>query len=149
MKISSNKSPMILKLSCSDRRGLVAEITGLLANEGANILELSQFTDPFTNWFFMRAEFETTAGETNVSELKARFSAIGNRLAADWTLSGQAGDEFPPQTSGRGSRPITEGVLDLFKTALGRRRSREVISSLPSRVRTCSHARCWISLRRF
>ncbi len=77
---------MILKLSCSDRRGLVAEITGFLAAESANILEMSQFTDASANWFFMRADFEVATDAGGVSALKERFSILGNKLKADWTL---------------------------------------------------------------
>jgi formyltetrahydrofolate deformylase len=49
----------VLTLSCKDQIGTVAAITGLLAHNQCNILELSQFSDPSTNKFFMRIDFET------------------------------------------------------------------------------------------
>lgn len=48
-------APLILTLSCNDRPGIVARVTGFLADLGANILEAQQFDDTATGRFFMRA----------------------------------------------------------------------------------------------
>ena len=37
--------PMILALSCADRPGIVARVTGYLAQMGCNIIEAQQFND--------------------------------------------------------------------------------------------------------
>ena len=51
----------ILTLSCQDRPGIVAAISGALAAEGCNIEESSQFGDPETKQFFMRVRFSSPA----------------------------------------------------------------------------------------
>jgi formyltetrahydrofolate deformylase len=48
-----------LTLSCQDRPGIVAAISGALAAEGCNIEESSQFGDPETKQFFMRVRFSS------------------------------------------------------------------------------------------
>ncbi|WP_425505613.1 formyltetrahydrofolate deformylase [Sphingomonas chungangi] len=48
----------ILTLSCLDRPGIVAEVTGRIARFGGNILEAAQFDDVDTGNFFMRIRFE-------------------------------------------------------------------------------------------
>ena len=42
----------ILKLHCPDAVGLLARITGFIAGSGGNLLEVSQYTDPLSKWFF-------------------------------------------------------------------------------------------------
>lgn len=49
----------ILTLSCQDRPGIVAAMSGALAAEGCNIEESSQFGDPETLQFFMRVRFSS------------------------------------------------------------------------------------------
>src|SRR5690242_10889321 len=47
----------VLILSCPDQRGIVATVTALLFEHGANIDESQQFQDPRTDQFFMRIRF--------------------------------------------------------------------------------------------
>ena len=44
----------VLILSCPDQRGIVATVTALLFEHGANIEESQQFDDVRTDQFFMR-----------------------------------------------------------------------------------------------
>src|SRR5262245_6374045 len=45
-------------VTCPDRPGIEAAISGLLLRHGANITELQQYsTDPFGGTFFLRIEF--------------------------------------------------------------------------------------------
>ena len=48
----------ILALSCHDRPGLVAAVSGLLAEHGGNIVDAQQYNDAQTDRFFMRLVFE-------------------------------------------------------------------------------------------
>ena len=48
----------VLKLSCEDRPGIVANLMGLLATKGGNIIESQQFDDLETGRFFMRVVFD-------------------------------------------------------------------------------------------
>lgn len=59
----------ILTLSCEDRAGLVAKVSGLLFDNGANIVEAQQFDDAGTGRFFMRVRFVITAPEPEIDEI--------------------------------------------------------------------------------
>jgi len=52
----------VLRLSCTDRPGLVADVSGLLFRLGANIIGADQHLDTDLNSFFQRIEFHFAAG---------------------------------------------------------------------------------------
>src|SRR5579859_440036 len=54
-----SENSYILKLTCSDKPGIVAAVTTELAARGANIVESNQFWDRQTNRFFLRVAFST------------------------------------------------------------------------------------------
>ena len=76
----------ILKLSCADRVGLLSRLSGFVAQNGGNLLEVHQFTDPATGWFFARMaiDSETLGGE--LGSLRAAFTPLAAELDAEWTL---------------------------------------------------------------
>lgn len=76
----------ILTIACDDRPGLVAAVTGLLFEGGANILEAQQFDDRETNRFFMRVVFELGDGAATGDSLKAKFAALARSLTLDWRM---------------------------------------------------------------
>ena len=47
----------VLTLSCPDRPGIVAAVSGALAGRNGNIVESQQYGDPATSRFFMRVQF--------------------------------------------------------------------------------------------
>ena len=47
----------VLLIDCPDRRGLVARVSGLLYEQGANILHADQHRDEALGLFFMRVEW--------------------------------------------------------------------------------------------
>ena len=80
------KDAYILTLSCEDRPGLVATVTGLLFENGGNILEAQQFNDQETNRFFMRVVFDLAGGEAVVEALRRRFETLAGDLGLAWRL---------------------------------------------------------------
>ncbi len=46
-----------LLVDCSDEKGLIHKITGILYNQGLNIISNSEFVEEETNHFFMRSAF--------------------------------------------------------------------------------------------
>lgn len=60
-KINPEKS-FVLTVSCKSTRGIVAAISGVLADKGCNIIDSSQFDDLETGLFFMRITFKSEAG---------------------------------------------------------------------------------------
>ena len=75
---------MILTLSCPDRTGIVARVSGWLFGCGANILDAQQYDDAETGRFFMRVVFDP-AGRP-AGELAAEFERLAGELGMQWTL---------------------------------------------------------------
>ena len=49
---------MIIVIQCKDKVGLVAAISGVLANENINIISMREYVDTEDNRFFARVEIE-------------------------------------------------------------------------------------------
>lgn len=62
---------MVIVIQCTDQVGLVAKISGLLANESYNILSMQEHVDKAENLFFMRLEVNKQS-EASVLEEKLR-----------------------------------------------------------------------------
>lgn len=77
----------ILALSCVDRPGVVAAVSSLLADVGANIVESQQYGDPDHRRFFMRVGFESEPAAT--ADFSRRFTAIADRFAMEWRVRRQ------------------------------------------------------------
>jgi formyltetrahydrofolate deformylase len=75
---------MILTLSCPDRTGIVARVSTLLFERGANILDAQQFDDEETGRFFMRVVF--APGDGDLGDLREAIGALAESLSMDWTL---------------------------------------------------------------
>ncbi|HEX7759338.1 MAG TPA: formyltetrahydrofolate deformylase [Caulobacteraceae bacterium] len=75
-----------LTLSCKDRPGLVATVTGVLFENGGNILEAQQFDDQETGRFFMRVVFDLIGDAAAGDRLRRRFQALADDLALAWRL---------------------------------------------------------------
>ena len=72
---------LILTISCSDKPGIVAEVTKFLFKNGFNILESGQFNDKYTDNFFMRTEFQlhdkkNLFDENSFDELKDKLEPV-------------------------------------------------------------------------
>ena len=81
----------ILTLSCADVRGIVATVSGFLAQHNGFIIESAQFGDSSTGQFFLRMEFSTDAQTPPEDELKKRFfDQVAERFAMNWNLYDKA-----------------------------------------------------------
>jgi formyltetrahydrofolate deformylase len=77
----------VLTLSCPDRPGIVAAVSGLLAERGGNIVESQQYGDPATGRFFMRVQFTVPAdGAAPANGLRGPLTALAADLDLDWDL---------------------------------------------------------------
>ncbi len=81
-------APARLLIACPDATGIVASVTGFLAERGANVFDLEQHSDPQRNEFTMRVEFEP--GDRRSFE--ADFERLASERAFQHRLS------FEPQT---------------------------------------------------
>ena len=80
--------PLILALSCSDRPGIVARVTGYLAQMGGNIIEAQQFDDLAEDKFFMRVAFDPGARGDSAGreEIREGFGAIAHEYGMAWSM---------------------------------------------------------------
>ncbi|MBB4859344.1 formyltetrahydrofolate deformylase [Novosphingobium chloroacetimidivorans] len=76
--------PLILALSCTDRPGIVARVTGYLAQAGGNIIEAQQFNDLAENKFFMRVAFDPGAGDRE--DIREGFGTIAHEYGMAWSM---------------------------------------------------------------
>ncbi|MFT8716009.1 formyltetrahydrofolate deformylase [Gluconobacter potus] len=76
----------VLTLSCPNRPGIVAAISGRLAELNANITEAQQFDDRDSTVFFMRIVFEITDGQTSMQQLREALAVLGETFSMDWAL---------------------------------------------------------------
>lgn len=77
----------ILTIKAPDSVGIVAAVSGFLAENEAFITESAHYGDPYTGLFFMRTVFRS--GGTKfpaIDKLRAGFALIGDRFSMDWTI---------------------------------------------------------------
>jgi formyltetrahydrofolate deformylase len=76
----------LLKISCPDRVGLLAQITNFIAAQGGNLKQVHQFTDVHAAWFFARLEIETLTLRCGLEDLRTAFAPLGAELNAEWSV---------------------------------------------------------------
>jgi formyltetrahydrofolate deformylase len=78
-----------LLVSCPDRPGIVAAVSGFLFHHGANIIDSDQHsTDPEGGRFFMRMEFSTAGLDLGRGELAKAFARdVAERFDMRWRVS--------------------------------------------------------------
>jgi formyltetrahydrofolate deformylase len=76
-----------LTISCPDRVGIVAAVSGFLAANKGWIVEASHHADPVTNWFFMRQEVLADSLPFDIAELRDRFDKIASDFHMEWRIS--------------------------------------------------------------
>ena len=69
----------VLTVSCKSTRGIVAAISGYLADQNCNIVDSSQFDDLDTGKFFMRVSFISEGGAT-LDDLVEGFKPISEKF---------------------------------------------------------------------
>ena len=78
----------IVTLSCRDKPGITARVTGYFFEQGANVLEAQQFNDRESGKFFMRVAYDPGAGD--VESARAGFEPIASEYDMRWSLRDRA-----------------------------------------------------------
>jgi formyltetrahydrofolate deformylase len=137
------KDSAVLLIDCPDRKGLVARVSGLLYERGANILHADQHIDHELGLFFMRVEwglgpangspsekgstetiFEAKAGASfDLAAFKAVFTPIAAELNMNWQLTSS---ERPPRVA-----LFCSQYLHCMADLLHRWRAGELVCEIP------------------
>lgn len=81
----------ILTLSCRDVRGIVAAVSGFLADHKGFVIESAQFGDASTGYFFMRVDFTLDADSKAHSAFAPAFEkAVAKPFSMHWQLYDKA-----------------------------------------------------------
>lgn len=80
------KHHAVLLLSCPDRQGIVAEISSFIHQYNGNILHFDQHTDPESNTYFMRMEWDLTNFQIPTEKVGDAFSFIASKFQMHWEL---------------------------------------------------------------
>ncbi len=75
----------VLTVSCKSSRGIVAAVSGYLADMGCNIVDSSQFDDLDTGKFFMRVSF-ISEGNAGRDEIASGFEPIAEKFGMQTEL---------------------------------------------------------------
>jgi formyltetrahydrofolate deformylase len=113
----------LLKLNCPDAVGLLARITGFIAASGGNLLDVSQYTDPVSRWFFTRLACTGGMVEDDFARFEQDTRALADSMNAEWSLR-------------RSDRPVRTVILvskqdHCLVDLLWRWRSRELNIDVP------------------
>jgi len=76
-----------LTISCPDRAGIIAAVTGFIAQHGGFIVEASYHTEQEAQRFFMRQEIRSDSLPFGTAEFAQRFAAIAKEFDMAWQLS--------------------------------------------------------------
>lgn len=75
-----------IKLSCPDRPGIVAAVSGFIASLGGSITESSQHSEAQSGYFFMRLEIDAATMPLDFKALKQAFASIASRFDMNWDM---------------------------------------------------------------
>lgn len=84
--MSKPDNSFILTVVCPDTVGIVAAVSGYLADRGCFIEASNHFGDPDTRHFFMRTQFTPTENAFSPEEFSAGFKSTAEKFAMDWHL---------------------------------------------------------------
>jgi formyltetrahydrofolate deformylase len=79
-----------LTLSCPDRVGIVAAVSGFFAQQGGWIVEASYHADTQTGRFFMRQEILADSLSFDVAILRTKFAVVAQEFEMEWQVSDSA-----------------------------------------------------------
>lgn len=79
-----------LTISCPDRVGIIAAVSGFIARHGGFIVEASYHTEQEAARFFMRQEIRADSLPFDLVEFHTQFTSVANEFDMDWRISDSA-----------------------------------------------------------
>ena len=77
----------VLTVTCPDRIGIVAAVTGFIAGHGGSVLEAAQHGDLSSGRFFLRIEVTAESLPFGPAVFREAFEPVAAEFAMDWQLS--------------------------------------------------------------
>lgn len=77
----------VLLISCSDCKGIVADVSQFLYQHGANIIHADQHKDSELNLFFMRVEWSLDDFDLTRQEFSQCFETIAAKYKMEWRFA--------------------------------------------------------------
>ncbi|MBJ8339736.1 MULTISPECIES: formyltetrahydrofolate deformylase [Antrihabitans] len=79
---------IVLTLGCPDSVGIVARITGFIAENGGSIVEAGYHADAATGWFFTRQAIRASSVADGVDAFRAKFAGVAAEFGpeTDWSV---------------------------------------------------------------
>src|SRR5438270_13192990 len=87
MSETGNNKTAVLLITCPDRKGLVATVADVIYAHTANILHTDEHTDPDTNVFLMRIEWDLAEFGTEVGSFARYFGRIAEQFQMRWRIA--------------------------------------------------------------
>ena len=75
-----------LVVSCPDRVGIVAAVSGFVADLGGSLLESNHHTDVEQSWFYMRNVIRANSLAVELEEFRERFAQLASGFDMHWHL---------------------------------------------------------------
>lgn len=79
-----------LTISCPDRAGIIAAVSGFIAQHGGFIVEASYHTEQEAERFFMRQEIRADSLPFDAQEFRQRFTPLATEFNMQWQLTDSA-----------------------------------------------------------
>ncbi|MGZ8256802.1 MAG: formyltetrahydrofolate deformylase [Gallionella sp.] len=79
-----------LTISCPDRSGIIAAVTGFIAQHGGFIVEASYHTEQDEQRFFMRQEIRADSLPFDATEFRRLFTPLASEFKMSWLLADSA-----------------------------------------------------------
>lgn len=79
-----------LTTACPDRAGIIAAVSGFIAQHGGFIVEASYHTELELRHFFMRQEIRADSLPFDAEEFRRRFAPLAQEFGMSWQLSNSA-----------------------------------------------------------
>ena len=77
----------VLTITCPDRIGIVAAVTGFIAGLGGSVLEAAQHGDLSSGLFFLRIEVTAESLALSAAEFRRQFAPLAAEYAMEWEIS--------------------------------------------------------------
>jgi len=86
MQSPTRPASYTLVISCPDKVGIVAAVSGLIASSGGSLLESNHHTDVEEGWFYMRNVIRADSLDMGLAAFRKKFASLASEFDMDWQV---------------------------------------------------------------